>query len=88
MINARSDPHDMRTETAVVSPLDETTPAQPNRRSKQVPPISPRQAETARYIGAMSGEMATMAKGVGLTLLAHFLAMTQAEAEDAAERAA
>ena len=53
-----------------------------------VPAISPRQAETARYIAAMSGEMAAMANGVGLKLVAHFLAMAQAEAEDAAERAA
>jgi hypothetical protein len=50
--------------------------------------MSPQQAQTARYIAAMSGEMATMANGAGLKLVAHFLAMAQAEAEEVAERAA
>jgi hypothetical protein len=36
----------------------------------------------------MSGELTAMANGVGLKLVAHFLAMAQAEAEEAAERAA
>ena len=47
-----------------------------------------RQAATAQYIAAMSGEMADLATGVGLKLVAHLLAMAQAEAEDAADRAA
>ena len=88
MINARSDPHVMKTEAGGDGPLDEATSARPNSPSKQVPPISTRQAETARYIAAMSGEMAALANGAGLKLVAHFLAMAQAEAEGAAERSA
>ena len=88
MINARSYPHGKITEAGIAGPLGEATSAQPTSPSKPVPAISPRQAETARYIAAMSGEMATMANGVGLKLLAHFLAMAQAEAEGAAERVA
>jgi len=76
------------TETDATGPLGEATSAQPTSPSKSVPAISPRQAETARYIAAMSGEMANMANGVGLKLVAHFLAMAQAEAEEVAERAA
>ena len=47
-----------------------------------------RQAEAARYIAAMSGELAAMANGVSLGLVAHFIAMAQAEAQDVAERSA
>ncbi len=50
-------------------------------------PISPQQAATAQYIAAMSGEMAGLATGAGLRLVAHLLAMAQAEAEHAADRA-
>ena len=88
MIKARSDPHAMKTEAGEVGPLVGATSAQPNSPSKQVPSSSTRQAETAHYIAAMSGEMAAMANGAGLKLVAHFLAMAKAEAEAIAERAA
>jgi len=72
----------------MAGPLGEATSAQPTNRSKPVPAIDPQQAQTARYIAAMSGEMAAMANGAGLKLVAHFLAMAQAEAEEVAERKA
>ncbi len=50
--------------------------------------LNSQRAETARYIAAMSNEMAAMANNAGLKLVAHFLAMAQAEAEGAAGRAA
>ena len=87
MINARSHPHANTTEASATGPLGEGSSDQPTSQSKPVPIFGPQQAETARYIAAMSGEMATMANGVGLKLVAHFLAMAQAEAEDMAERA-
>ena len=88
MIKARSYPRAKITEAGVAGTLGESTSAQPTSPSKPVPAISPRQAETARYIAAMSGEMAAMANGAGLKLVAHFLAMAKAEAENEAERAA
>ena len=88
MINARYYPHAKLNEAEMAGPLGEATSAQPTSPSKPVPAIRPRQAQTALYIGAMSGEMATMANEAGLKLVAHFLAMAQAEAEDAAERLA
>ena len=88
MINARANPHAKIIEAEATGLLGDGLPAQQNSPSKPVPVIDPRQAETARYIAAMSGEMAAMASSVGLQLVAHFLAMAQAEAEDAAERAA
>ena len=54
MIKARSDPHAMKTEAGVVAPLVGATSAQPNSPSKQVPPSSTRQAETAHYIAAIT----------------------------------
>ena len=60
----------------------------PPRLTEADPAIAPRQAATAGYIAAMSGELAAMAHGVNLSLVAHFLAMAQAEAQDAADRAA
>ena len=88
MIKARSYPRAKITEAGVAGTLGESTSAQPTSPSKPVPAMSPQQAQTARYIAAMSGEMATMANGAGLKLVAHFLAMAQAEAEEVAERAA
>lgn len=43
------------------------------------------QAETAVYIAAMSREMAALASRAGLGLVAHLLAMAEAEAEQAAD---
>ena len=88
MINAGSYPHADITNAGAVGPLGEGPSVQPASPSKSVPAIDPRQAETASYIAALSAEMAAMANGVGLKLVAHFLAMAQAEAEDIAERAA
>jgi hypothetical protein len=88
MINARSHPHANITEAGAAGPIGEGSPYQPTSPSKTAPIFGPQQAETARYIAAMSAEMATMANAFGLKLVAHFLAMAQAEAEEAAERAA
>ena len=88
MKRARPYPHAKITEAEATGPPRDAPPALQGNPSKPVPAISPRQAETARYIAAMSGEMAAMANGAGLKLVAHFLAMAKAEAENEAERAA
>jgi len=88
MIKARSYPLAKSAEAAATAPLGEEPSAQSASQSKPVPNFGSKQAETARYIAAMSGELTAMANGVGLKLVAHFLAMAQAEAEEAAERAA
>jgi mannose/fructose-specific phosphotransferase system component IIA len=47
---------------------------------------APSPQQVAAYIAEMCGEMAIMAKGVNLPLVAHLLAMAQAEAEYAADQ--
>ena len=52
------------------------------------PPLiaHPIEIETARYIAELSAEMVIMANRAGLDLVAYFLSMAHAEAEDAVER--
>ena len=42
--------------------------------------------ESARYIAELAAEMVVIAKGAGLDFVAHFLSMSQAEAESEVER--
>ena len=59
----------------------------PHHSVKRSSPSQPPQAETAAYIATMSAEMSLMASRAGLDLVAHFLSMAHAEAEDEVERA-
>ena len=49
------------------------------------PPTAPSPQQVATYIAEICLELVLMAKGANLTLVAHLLAMAQAEAEYAAE---
>ena len=54
-----------------------------NEQSRDANTLSPQQV--AAYIAEICLELVLMAKGANLTLVAHLLAMAQAEAEYAAE---
>ncbi len=66
----------------VVSKIDDSTTSS----ESAIAPSAPRPDEIAAYIAQLSGEMALLARGAKLDLLAYFLEMARMEAVSHAER--
>ena len=58
----------------------------PASQTEKISATSPRPEEIASYIAQLSGEMASLARGARLDLLAYFLEMARLEAAGHAER--
>ncbi len=65
---------------------EHSTPSARRERVPQPPDEAPR-TETARYIVAMSAELAALARGAQLDLLAYFLEMARMEAAAETDKA-
>ena len=85
MNTTRPTPHANMTKPEITAPPRKSVSSR--ARSERLSVDNSQYSHTAHYIAEMSGEMAVMADGAGLKLVAHFLSMARAEAEDAADRA-